>query len=233
MTPLVAVQSDKTIRTTSRIIAKVFGKNHKDVLKAIDNLECSEKFSRRNFAPRDFTNSRGQTFKEYVITRDGFMFLAMGFTGKKAAEFKELFIEEFNRLEQAVLKSKDNKTDTLWLTVRAQTKAVRHDETDVIKQFATYAEAQGSSGAKWYYKHITNATYKCLQLMQEKKPKLRDTLDHMELANLMVAEGLASRALRRYMDEGEHYKVIYEKVKDDLERFADNLMLPRLTAKCP
>ena len=60
--------------TTSRLIAEKFGKEHKHVLDAIRNLDCSEEFSRSNFWLSNF-ESRGKEYPEYYITRDGFTFL--------------------------------------------------------------------------------------------------------------------------------------------------------------
>lgn len=87
--------------TTSLIVAQAFEKEHKDVLKAISNLECSEEFSRRNFAHTPYVHPQnGQTYPAYRLTRDGFAFLAMGFTGKRAAIWKEKFLEAFNAMER-------------------------------------------------------------------------------------------------------------------------------------
>ncbi len=88
--------------TTSLIIAEKFEKRHDDILKAIKNLECPEEFSLRNFAESEYTNTRGRKYPCYTITRDGFSFLAMGFTGKKAAEWKVKFLEAFNAMEKAL-----------------------------------------------------------------------------------------------------------------------------------
>jgi len=52
--------------------------------KAIKNLECPEDFGRRNFAPSNYLNEQGKQQPAYEITRDGFVLLAMGFTGPKA-----------------------------------------------------------------------------------------------------------------------------------------------------
>lgn len=85
--------------TTSRLVARHFGKEHKDVLRTIKALECSDEFSQRNFAPAPYTHPQnGQRFTEYYITRDGFVFLVMGFTGKSAARFKEDYINAFNKM---------------------------------------------------------------------------------------------------------------------------------------
>ncbi|WP_279076052.1 Rha family transcriptional regulator [Bilophila wadsworthia] len=90
--------------TTSLVIAQAFEKNHFDVLKAIKNLECSQNFTDSNFAVSEYTDSTGRKLPMYQITRDGFAFLAMGFTGKKAAAWKERFLEAFNAMEAALLR---------------------------------------------------------------------------------------------------------------------------------
>ena len=99
--------TDEGMFTTSLIIAQAFAKEHKDVLKAISNLECSEEFHQRNFAPMVYEAEIGsgakREFPAYRITRDGFAFLAMGFTGKKAAVWKEKFLEAFNAMERALM----------------------------------------------------------------------------------------------------------------------------------
>lgn len=90
----------ESLKTTSRIIAAKFEKQHKDVLRAIRNLECSEDFNQRNFAPVEYLDAKGEARTEYGITRDGFSYLVMGFTGKEAAAWKERFIAAFNAMEK-------------------------------------------------------------------------------------------------------------------------------------
>ncbi|EEH4116148.1 transcriptional regulator [Salmonella enterica subsp. enterica] len=96
--PQVTVENGRAI-TTSVAVAEYFRKMHKDVLKKIDNLECSTEFSERNFAPAEYTDEQGKKRPAYKITKNGFVFLVMGFTGKKAAAFKEAYIAEFDRME--------------------------------------------------------------------------------------------------------------------------------------
>ena len=85
-------------KTTSLAVAKKFGKRHNNVLRAIENIDCSPEFSLRNFEQRDFIDERGKVRRMFNMTKDGFVFLVMGFTGKVAAEFKEEYINEFNRI---------------------------------------------------------------------------------------------------------------------------------------
>ena len=93
-------------RAASNQIAEHFGKQHKDVLRAIDNLECSPEYRQRNFALTSQTVEmpKGATRQSpaYTMTRDGFVFLAMGFTGKEAAKWKEAYINAFNAMEAAL-----------------------------------------------------------------------------------------------------------------------------------
>ena len=90
--------------TSSLVVAEYFRKAHKDVLKAIRGLECSANFTERNFAPCVYINELCNNVKKelpmYYMTRDGFTFLAMGFTGKVAAQFKEAYIAAFNEMEE-------------------------------------------------------------------------------------------------------------------------------------
>ena len=98
--------------TTSLAIAQAFGKEHKDVLRAISNMECSPEFVERNFALYEYSRDLGIGVREYPayrLTRDGFAFLAMGFTGKKAAAWKERFLEAFNAMESALIKQQRQK----------------------------------------------------------------------------------------------------------------------------
>lgn len=98
--------------TTSLIIAQAFEKNHYDVLKAISNLECSPEFNERNFAAVEYKDAKGEMRPAYRLTRDGFAFLAMGFTGKKAAAWKEKFLEAFNAMETELLKRQVQEVET-------------------------------------------------------------------------------------------------------------------------
>lgn len=95
-------QSGDKLFVTSLDISNRFGKQHKDVLKAINNLDCSPEFSQRNFAPSNYTTDRGKAYPLYEITRDGFTFLCMGFTGPQAALWKERYIAAFNAMEQTL-----------------------------------------------------------------------------------------------------------------------------------
>ena len=101
---LVSASEDGRGRTTSLNIANRFGKMHKHVLQAIQEMECSAGFRRSNFRPTfyDVPGPNGAVRQEpmYEMTRDGFVIVAMGFTGKAAMEWKEAYIKAFNKMEE-------------------------------------------------------------------------------------------------------------------------------------
>ncbi|WP_207213181.1 Rha family phage regulatory protein, partial [Serratia proteamaculans] len=85
--------------TTSLAVAAYFSKRHDNIIQKIQTLECSPEFTDLNFKVSEYADSTGRTLPCYEITRDGFAFLAMGFTGKRAAIFKEHYINAFNVME--------------------------------------------------------------------------------------------------------------------------------------
>ena len=91
--------------TDSLKIAKIFGRRHDDILRAIRNLlaDCPQEFSARNFAGADYIDDQGKPRPMYQISKDGFVLLVMGFTGRQATAFKIAYIAAFNRMEVALL----------------------------------------------------------------------------------------------------------------------------------
>lgn len=96
------MKKDNKVVVSSREIAENFEKLHKNVIQTIKNLECSRKFNELNFQPVEYKDKKGEKRIEYLITRDGFTLLAMGFTGKKAMQFKEAYINAFNKMEDTL-----------------------------------------------------------------------------------------------------------------------------------
>lgn len=88
------------LRTTSLKVAEAFGKLHKNIIQKIESLDCSPEFTSANFSAHvqevAVGNGAKRPSKVYEMTKDGFMFLVMGFTGKKAAAIKEAYINAFN-----------------------------------------------------------------------------------------------------------------------------------------
>ena len=90
------------ILTTTKDMADIFGKTHKYVLEALRNLECSDEFRGRNYRPSYYTSLQNKKLSCFTVTRDGFTLLGMGFTGPKASQWKEAYIEAFNKMESHI-----------------------------------------------------------------------------------------------------------------------------------
>lgn len=95
-------------------VADWFGKSHKNILQTINNTitNLAAEFSATNAEPEDYFilaeyQNRGKTYRKYLLTRDGFSLLVMGFTGPAALHWKLLYIEAFNKMEQALRSNVD------------------------------------------------------------------------------------------------------------------------------
>ena len=115
--------------TTSLEIAKFFGKRHTDVLRDINNIlpNCPEKFSQRNFASANYLDDQAKNRPMFIIFKDGFILLVMGYTGKKALVIKLAYIEAFNALEAELQRQREGAlppADALAPSQQAQLKAL-------------------------------------------------------------------------------------------------------------
>lgn len=100
---MVTLQGNQ-VMTTSLKVAEYFGRKHKTILRAIRNLNCSKKFNERNFVPANYIDEKGEAREMYNLTKDGCIFLIMGFTGEKAAQIKEAYIDAFNWMAEQLHK---------------------------------------------------------------------------------------------------------------------------------
>ena len=100
MKQLVVIQNNQIV-VSSKDIAEHFGKDHKNVLQNIRDILVAEN-SATKFYQETIYQNRGKDYKEYLMNRDGFSLLAMGFTGKKALQWKLKYIEAFNEMEETL-----------------------------------------------------------------------------------------------------------------------------------
>lgn len=122
MSNQLVVSKKNKIYAESQLVAQMFEKDHKNVLRDIKELitNCSEEFSRLNFELSVY-KARGKEYPCYRLTRDGFTMLAMGFTGEKAIQFKELYISKFNEMDRLLTSQRLAKLEFSALTDNIQT----------------------------------------------------------------------------------------------------------------
>ena len=100
--------NENTPAVRSDILAEHFNRSHKNVLRDIATLraKCPESFYGLNFEPVEYIDSKGEKRPAYLLTRDAFSLLVMGFTGSAAIQWKLRYIEAFNMLEAAALENR-------------------------------------------------------------------------------------------------------------------------------
>ena len=90
----------------SRFVAEIFDRKHQHVMESIHKLlgksGYSEDFRRSNFRQSSYMNEQGKKQPCYIMTRDGFSALVMGFNGERADQFKEAYIKRFNEMEAQI-----------------------------------------------------------------------------------------------------------------------------------
>jgi Rha family phage regulatory protein len=114
---LVQVENEQVV-TDSRKVAEVFGKEHKNVLTAIREILVAENQATKFFYEAEH-EYRGQKFPMYLMNRDGFSLLVMGFTGAKAMQWKIKYIEAFNEMERQLKEQPKSQIDILVESAKA------------------------------------------------------------------------------------------------------------------
>lgn len=131
ITPRIRLSNGRAVTSTQEI-AELFGKRHDNVLRKLESLDCSKTFAALNFEASEYLDSSGRRLPCYKVTKDGFVFLAMGFTGKKAAQFKEAYITAFNEME-AKLNKQQEAFDSL-------PSINRHQKYRIKRAFSAYVD---------------------------------------------------------------------------------------------
>lgn len=123
---------DNEVYTTSLIVAKVFEKEHRNILRDIENLACSIGFRQLNFEQSYYINEQNREMPMMKIHRDGVSLLVMGFTGEKAMIWKEKYIKAFNEMEETIRKQLQPDLSNLDILVNVAIQL--RDQEKLIKQ---------------------------------------------------------------------------------------------------
>lgn len=148
MNELVIMKEQQAV-TTSLMIAEVFGKNHRDVLKAIDELKegVAQNFADLFHESSYIHDQNKQSYRMYLMNRDGFSLLVMGFTGKEAMKFKLQYIDAFNRMEkQLTVQAPTTMVEALEMAlISAKENELLKIENQEMKPKALFADSVASS----------------------------------------------------------------------------------------
>ena len=121
---------------TSLQLAEHFGKNHKDVLRDIRVTieKCSSNFIERNFALNGYSDSIGRKLPMYLLSKDGFMMVAMGYITPEAMSLKETYIARFNEMEERLRNSVPGIPDFQNPALAARAWAEQYERRQIAEQ---------------------------------------------------------------------------------------------------
>lgn len=213
---------ENVLVANSRDIAEVFEKEHAKVLRSIDDLISENPIlaSQNYFIESKYkAENNNKSYKEFLLTRDGFSLLVMGFTGSKALEWKLKYIRAFNEMEKELKRLYEERKK--WEIERAKGVMVRHILTDTIKM--KVAESPNKkfmypNYTKLIYKAIFGKSFKDLQAEYGIKPKesLREYLTSEQLKEVEQMEMLVSSLIGVGMGYEEIKIFINEKYKSQM-----------------
>jgi Rha family phage regulatory protein len=178
--------ADDRILVSSLDVAYHFDKQHKNVLRDIQAIECSDDFRRLNFEPSSYQNSQNKPMPMFKMTRDGFAMLVMGFTGEKAAYWKERYIQAFNLMEAELRKLAIVKAET-----RGRSKTIRVAATDSYKEHGATEWFHYSNNTDAIYEIVFGGTEAQLRKRWKLpvKANIRDHLTTAQLNTIIQIEG--------------------------------------------
>jgi len=189
------------VHTTSLKVAEAFSKQHKHIIEKIKNLECSEEFNGSNFRPVEYLDNKGEKRPSYQMTKNGFMFLVMGFTGKKAAQIKEAYINAFDAMYEKLFPKKSLAAKTL---TPAQQRHIQKRVGELVHSQVGTTHAKLYSQIKDKFKI---GTYKDLPTSQY--PELCHFLNCEPLEGEYIAANISDQinlSFEAYQEEGEDEK---------------------------
>lgn len=164
----------------------------------------------------------GRPIDEFMLNEKQAMYIGSLLTNSlKVRMFKLKLVKEFDRMKKFLADSASQNQNAQWLETRNAGKIKRREETDAIKRFVEYAAAQGSENAERYYSNISTMQNKSLFFYEQKFKNLRDILNLNQLAIVICADGIVSKAIEDGMDQKLHYKDIYKLAKKRIESFAE------------
>lgn len=216
MNELVYLKSNEA-QTDSLQVAEFFHKNHQHVLEKIDKIVVENSTTKTMFRFSTYKANDNQMHRICHMNRDGFTLLAMGFSGKKAMEWKLRYIEAFNKMEKLL----QEKSTQIWIESRKQGKLTRRAETDVLKDLVEYAKGQGSKNSQMLYTVYSKLANRMVGL----KGKERDIATTSQLNNLSIFENIILNIIRVGMSQDMDYHDIYRLCESRCEQAKEVAMI--------
>jgi len=184
---------------SSRDIAKLFDKEHFHVIRDIDEaiLKLSIDFTKTNFGYSKYKDKSGKRNKEYLLNRKSFSLIAMGFTGKKAMDFKVAYIEAFETMHNVIDTRQLSKSGYKEMTSAISSKYNKDQKTfsteaDMINEIVLGMKAKD-------FRSVNNI---------DQNGNTRDSIVFKKLENLDKAQRLNAQLINSWIDLNTRKSII-------------------------
>lgn len=185
---------------SSRVVAKDFGKRHSHVCDTIRNL-TAENSEVKNMMIKSTYVHRGNEYDEYLLTRDGFSLLVMGFTGKEALQWKLQYIEAFNKMEEQIKNQMNNTSNVPQLTQEKQLILElfdkRNNPAEFVLAVGNYGDYKFEEGGRFICNESIITLPRVAEMIQH---TLQDELEKLNYHPIMTQ--LGSEFVRFLIQEG-------------------------------
>lgn len=216
---------NKFVVVESRIIAEIFHKKHKNVIRDIEELH--KNIAGLKFEPSSkiicFIKSKYITKDKreqpcYLVTPEGFQLLTMSYTGQDALIWKLKYIDMFKQMEMLL----QERHTTEWLQCRNKGKLIRRNETDMLQQLILYAHEQDKdANTKFVYSNYTKLVNKTVGIQTGE----RNTCSFETLSRIMIVEDIIQNTIKISLAQRMYWKEIYLVCREKCEMFAQMLDL--------
>lgn len=199
---------DNEAMTDSLKVAEAFGKRHDRVLRAIDSIknDSPQKWG-QCFKESEYKDASGKENRMFYMNEKAFSVLVMGFTGKKALEWKWKYADAFEKMRNYI--SEQHTIE--WKQMRETGKLTRKAETDVIKELVELAREQGSTHSDMLYMTYSKLANKMAGVNK------RDEATFTQLNDLNIFEQIILNIIRQGIIADRNYKQIYQDCKERCE----------------
>ena len=228
MNELVFLQNNQAL-TTSLKVAEVFDRRHDRVLRAIEDAKSNLPKNgdvENAIITATYVDTKGESRPMYLLNRDGFMFVVMGFTGKKAAELKWNYIQAFNAMEQKIIELLAERKSEEWRAIRQAGKRGNKKMCAAIHEIIIpLARSRGSvTPDDKFYVNYQKVVNKAAGIA----PKSRDELPLGQLYEVEKLQSMVDVSIRGLAAGGEKdYKQIFQSTKQTLENYSRLSFIPQ------
>lgn len=209
------VMNKNDIYTTSLIISENLNLKHDNVVALLKKYSHIEELT---LFETEKVSTGGRAIINYLLTEEQALILvSLMKNSDEVIRFKVKLVKAFIKYRKIAHSIAIEKNNAQYQLERLDSKAVRKECTDTIKEFVEYAIKQGSKSAAMYYVNISKMELKHLFLLEQKFPNAREVMSMKQLSLIKMADEAVRLSLEDGMKEGRQYKEIYQLAKQKIE----------------